>query len=74
MWDESRSRQGAAQGRARFVPGELRALLADVDEAVVRPASGVAYLSRAVEDESAASVRVLQERLRARFDPNGVLA
>ena len=74
VWDESRSRQGAAQGRARFVPGELRALLTDVDEAVVRPASGVAYLSRPVEDESAASARVLQERVRARFDPNGVLA
>ena len=40
----------------------------------MRPASGVAYCYRAVEDERRTSLRVLQERLKERFDPNGVLA
>jgi glycolate oxidase FAD binding subunit len=74
VWDESRSRQGAAQGRARFVPGGLRAFLAGVDEAVVRPAAGLAYLPGAVPDGTSDSVRMLQERVRERFDPQGVLA
>jgi glycolate oxidase FAD binding subunit len=74
VWDESRSRQGAAQGRARFVPGELQAFLAGFDEAIVRPAAGVAYLPGAVADGTSDSVRMLQERVRERFDPHGVLA
>jgi len=73
VWDESRAGQGAARGKARFVPGELRAFLAEVDQAVVRPASGVAYLSERVEDETPEPLRVLQERVKDRFDPNGVL-
>ena len=43
VWDESRARQAGARGRVRFAPGELAAALADVAEAVVRPAAGVAY-------------------------------
>jgi hypothetical protein len=74
VWDESRSRQGAARGRARFVPGELRAFLGGVVEAVVRPASGVAYLPDQVEEATSPSVRLLQERVKERFDPQGVLA
>jgi glycolate oxidase FAD binding subunit len=74
VWEESRSLQGAAQGRARFVPGELRAFLQGVDEAVVRPASGVAYVSEPTTEETPDSLRVLQERLKERFDPEGVLA
>jgi glycolate oxidase FAD binding subunit len=74
VWEESRSLQGAAQGRARFVPGELRAFLQGVDEAVVRPASGVAYVSEPTTEETPDSLRLLQERLKERFDPEGVLA
>ena len=57
VWAESMARQGAALGRARFAPGDLRAFLARVPEAVVRPAAGVAYLPTATRrrDAGAAS-------------------
>lgn len=74
VWAESRSRQGAARGRASFAPGTLRTLLAGVPEAVVRPAAGIAYLPGPVPDETPEPVRLLQERVRERFDPGGVLA
>ena len=60
--------------RASFAPGSLRAFLARVPEAVVRPAAGIAYLAAPVPDETPEPVRLLQERVRARFDPQGVLA
>ena len=74
VWAESMARQGAALGRARFAPGDLRAFLASVPEAIVRPAAGVAYLPTATADETPEPVRLLQERVRAQFDPAGVLA
>jgi glycolate oxidase FAD binding subunit len=74
VWAESRSRQAAAGGRMRFVPGELRAFLESVPEAVVRPATGAAYVPGPVADGTPRSVRLLQERVRERFDPQGVLA
>jgi len=74
VWAESRERQAAALGRARFTPGELGAFLATTPEAVVRPAAGIAYLPYATAPEVAASTRQLQERVRARFDPARVLA
>jgi glycolate oxidase FAD binding subunit len=73
VWSESRSRQGAAEGRARFEPGELRDLLGRVPEAVVRPAAGVAYLPTPGPDDTPEPVLRLQERVRARFDPQRVL-
>ena len=74
VWAESRQRQGAAPGRAWFAPGELGAFLARTPEAVVRPAAGVAFLPYAVATETPEPVRLLQERIRAQFDPVGVLA
>lgn len=74
VWAESRERQGAAQGRVRFAPGELDSALATLDEAVVRPAAGIAYVPRATVDDVPAAVLALQERVRERFDPQGVLA
>ena len=73
VWEESRARQGAAQGRARFVPGELRAFLDGVPEAIVRPAAGVAYVPDPVREETAEALLRLQARVKARFDPHGVL-
>ena len=74
VWEESRARQGAARGRVRFVPGELRALLEDVREAIVRPAAGVAYVPEPSPDEPPGSLRVLQERVRASAStPHGIL-
>jgi glycolate oxidase FAD binding subunit len=74
VWEESRARQAAAAGRASFAPGDLWEFLAGVPAAVARPAAGVAFLPDPVPDETTESVRLLQERVRARFDPQGVLA
>jgi len=73
IWAESRSRQVAARGRASFHPGELRAFLDSAPEAVVRPSTGIAYVPDPVPDSTPASLLVLQERVRQRFDPLGVL-
>jgi glycolate oxidase FAD binding subunit len=74
-WQTSRRRQGAARGRIRFDPGRLRETLADLDEAVVRPAAGVAYsVSNSLLQTSDERADALVERIRREFDPNGVLA
>jgi glycolate oxidase FAD binding subunit len=73
VWDEARSRQGAARGRLFFAPGELASLLAGLDEAIVRPTAGVAYVDHEVEAEVSDALRRLHERIRLAFDPNGVL-
>ena len=74
IWEESRARQAAARGRVRFAPGDLAETLAAVPKAVVRPASGVAYVPEASSDEPDEPVRRLVEALRAQLDPRGVLA
>jgi len=74
VWRESRDRQAAALGRVSFTPGELAAFLAAHPEAVVRPAAGVAYVPTPTEADTPAAALLLQERVRARFDPQGVLA
>ena len=51
VWDESRQRQADAQGRLRFAPGELAATLERLDDAIVRPASGVAYVPEPAAEE-----------------------
>ena len=74
VWAQSRSRQAAAQGRARFAPGSLGTFLGDTAEAVVRPAAGVAYLPQPTPVATPDPVRRLEERVLAQFDPAGVLA
>jgi glycolate dehydrogenase FAD-binding subunit len=74
VWAESRGRQAVAGGRATFEPGELRAFLADLPAAVIRPAAGVAFLPTPVHAVTPAPVLLLQERVRERFDPQGVLS
>ena len=74
VWRESRERQAASRGRSSFAPGELRAFLADLPAAVIRPAAGVAYLPTPTRDETPDPVLLLQERVRERFDPKAVLA
>jgi glycolate oxidase FAD binding subunit len=73
-WNEVRMRQGAARGRLLFAPGELGALLAGLDEAIVRPAAGVAYVGNEVAEDVPAALRQLHERIRLAFDPNGILS
>jgi len=74
-WDASRRRQEESRGRLRFDPGRLGETLADLDEAVVRPAAGVAYTpGDTVSQGHDPAVAALVERIRLAFDPNGVLA
>jgi glycolate oxidase FAD binding subunit len=74
VWRESRARQAAARGRARFAPGDLGETLAGLSEAVVRPAAGVAYVPEPVEDVPGEGVLRLREAIRIAFDPTGVLS
>ncbi|MGH3128549.1 MAG: FAD-binding oxidoreductase [Gaiellaceae bacterium] len=79
VWDESRSRQGAASGRTRFDPGELGRVLEALDDAVIRPAAGVAYTATDASHDvgqgtSEANVEKLVERIARELDPRGVLS
>jgi FAD/FMN-containing dehydrogenase len=75
-WERSHSRQAAARGRVRFDPGTLADTLATLDEAVVRPAAGVAYTTEDQPSDtlSQGAVTTLVERIRRELDPTGVLA
>jgi glycolate oxidase FAD binding subunit len=73
IWDEARRRQGEARGRVRFEPGRLAEALEALDEAIVRPAAGVAYVPSPITDEIDDGRR-LGEAIRLQFDPNGVLS
>ena len=52
----------------------LGEVLSGLEEAVVRPAAGVAYVPREVPADMSEPVRALNERIRAQFDPTGVFA
>ena len=73
VWEESRERQGASRGRVRFDPGRLGETLAGLDTAIVRPAAGVAYVPTETASDMPDAVRALNERVKAQFDPAGVL-
>jgi glycolate oxidase FAD binding subunit len=72
VWAAARERQGQSLGRVRFDPGELAAVLAALDEAVVRPSAGIAYVAHEVASALPSSTLRLQERIRSAFDPNRV--
>ena len=80
VWDESRSRQGAATGRLRFAPGELAEALTSLSDAVVRPASGVAYVADPMprdavsQGASRTAADELVARIQRELDPRGVLS
>jgi glycolate oxidase FAD binding subunit len=74
IWEEAAALQWQAQGRLLFPPGELAATLAGLEEAVVRVSAGVAYVPRQVADLRDPAEVALAERVRAAFDPLGVLA
>jgi glycolate oxidase FAD binding subunit len=74
VWSESRTRQTSAQGRQRFAPGDLKQVLSSLDQAVVRPAAGVAYVPGPSDEQTPEPVLRVLERIRKRFDPQGVLA
>ena len=74
IWEEAEARQGWSQGRLLFASGELGSTLAGLDEAVVRVSAGVAYVREPVPDPRDPAEIALAERVRAAFDPAGVLA
>lgn len=74
VWAESRLRQGAARGRISFAPGRLAEVLRELPEALVRAGAGTAYVPDPVEAPADEPLRRLGERVRAAFDPAGVLA
>jgi glycolate dehydrogenase FAD-binding subunit len=78
VWQESRDRQAASQGRIRFAPGDLATTLAQHAEAVVRPAAGLAYVPEAEAEAEAdvmdSSTARLLAAIRLQLDPQGVLA
>ncbi len=76
-WDVSRRRQATALQRIRFDPGLLEQTLAELRDAVVRPAAGVAYSGDDTPNNRLLQGEVqerLVERIRRQLDPNGVLA
>jgi glycolate oxidase FAD binding subunit len=74
MWQESRERQGGSLGRVRFSPADLANALSTLDEAVVRPAAGIAYVPHRVGGVPSAAARRVHSALKERLDPAGVLA
>jgi glycolate oxidase FAD binding subunit len=74
VWEEARERQGRSLGRVRFSPADLGNALSTLDEAVVRPAAGIAYVPHRVGGVPSAAARRIQRALKERLDPAGVLA
>lgn len=71
--DESRERQGRAQGRAEVRLGDLGDWLRGTPEAVIRLGCGVAYVPSEVPRLPSPALAALRERIRAEFDPTEVL-
>ena len=73
VWDEARELQDRSLGRVRFSPADLENALSTLDEAVVRPAAGIAYVPHRVGGVPSAAARRVQRALKERLDPAGVL-
>jgi glycolate oxidase FAD binding subunit len=73
IWEEIRARQAIATSRVRFPPGDLAQALRSLNEAVIRPAAGVAYGLARVQDDTPPDVRRLFDAIREQLDPAGVL-
>ncbi|MGE5273159.1 MAG: FAD-binding oxidoreductase [Verrucomicrobiota bacterium] len=74
VWEEITARQASSRGRLLFPPGGLAETLDGLDEAVVRVSAGVAHVAEPVADSRDPVEIALAERVRAQFDPAGVLA
>jgi glycolate oxidase FAD binding subunit len=73
IWIEAAALRAAARGRLSFPPGVLPEVLPGVERAVVSVAAGVAYVSEPVPDQRDEALLALTGRIRAQFDPHGVL-
>jgi FAD/FMN-containing dehydrogenase len=74
IWEEARRRQASAGGRVHFAPRDLGLALLSCDEAVIRPAAGVAYGLARIQDDTPPDVRRLFDAIREQLDPSRVLA
>ena len=71
VWDEVAARQLGSRSRGAFAAGELASALEELPEALVRIGpTCFAYLPQPYEQQWPA----LAERVRAQFDPDGILA
>lgn len=73
LWDVSRGWQARARGRTSFPPRGLEQTLEALPEALVRPGVGSAFSMAPVSGEPERGAGELAERIRAAFDPDGVL-
>jgi glycolate oxidase FAD binding subunit len=73
VWEEARTRQAEALGRLAFAPRDLANVISTLDEAIVRPAAGIAYVRHRVGGVPDAAARRIQRSLKERLDPAGVL-
>jgi glycolate oxidase FAD binding subunit len=74
VWEEARARQAESLGRLAFAPRDLANVLSTLDEAIVRPAAGIAYVPHRVGGVPDAAARRIQRALKERLDPAGVLS
>lgn len=77
VWAESRARQAEATSVVRFDPSRLAEILANLSDAVVRPAAGIAYAATPPSDtvpQGGDTARELVARITNMLDPGGVLA
>ena len=71
VWDEVAARQLSSRARGAFAAGELASALEELPQALVRIGpTCFAYLPQPYEQ----SWPALAERVRAQFDPDGILA
>ena len=74
VWAEIEARQSSSRGRMSFDPGGLAAALGGLEGAAVRVSAGLAYVPTPVADRRDPAEIALAERVRAQFDPDGILA
>ncbi len=74
VWAEVSAKQAESRGRLLFSPGRLQETLDGLHQAVVRVSAGTAYVREPVADPRDPAEIALAERVRAQFDPAGVLA
>jgi glycolate oxidase FAD binding subunit len=73
-WEAARAWQAGTRGRVSFPPRALEQTVATLNDALVRPGPGTAYVTDVVEDDGEAGARALAERVRQVLDPAGMLA
>jgi glycolate oxidase FAD binding subunit len=74
IWAESRAWQACLHGRISFPPRGLVRTLEALEEALIRPGVGSAYVERGLGDELEGGARRLADRIALALDPEGAFA